>query len=77
MKNKLFLLATILALSGCSDGVPEVKDPRHPRDFDGTEMKAKDWIIKFCADKPENKKCLSVAHAMRLDSGKGGLPKGW
>lgn len=77
MKRIVFLLTMLFALSGCSDGVPEVKDPHHPLDSDGKEMKAKDWLNKFCADKPENKKCLAVGHAMSIDSGKGGLPKGW
>ena len=72
----LMLLAAVL-LSACDDGVPNVKDPHHPVDANGNEIKGTEFMQKYCSGKATNETCAKVQRAVSSDSTKGGLPKGW
>lgn len=78
MKTILFALSFLFVLTGCGDGIPDVIDLHHPQDFDGKQMIAKDWMVKFCIDKPaDNAKCLAVGKTMSMDATRGVMPKGY
>lgn len=77
MKNPLFLLVALVSvLTGCGDDVPKVENP-HKVVVNGQPMSQKDFLTKYCLGKSNHETCLKVSQAMSLDSGKGGLPKGW
>ena len=80
MKKVLGLALAIFAaalLSACSDGVPHVEDPHNPVDAAGKPIKGTDFLMKYCAGKPQNETCAKVSTAVSMDSSKGKMPKGW
>lgn len=77
MKNLFFVLTVAALLSACSDGVPKVADPNHPLDADGKPISGIEFMKKYCTGKPANEDCAKVSKAVSINSGKGGLPKGY
>ena len=78
MKKNLALIFVLAAmLSACNDGVPNVADPHNPTDASGNPIKAHLFIEKYCAGKVVSETCTKVIQAHRVDSLRGGLPKGW
>ncbi|WP_265706466.1 hypothetical protein [Verminephrobacter aporrectodeae] len=82
MKKIFGLMVLSMAfLTACSnvdsDGVPRVEDPNNPVDADGKPIKRIDFIMKYCQGEDSNKTCRKVIQADRMNSSKGGLPKGW
>jgi len=78
MKKNIALVVVFAAmLAGCNDGVPHVDDPHNPKDADGNPIKANLFIKKYCEGKVTSETCIKVIQAHRVDSLRGGVPKGW
>lgn len=75
-KFSLPALICCLILAGCDSSVPNVDDP-HNIVVNGKKMTQAAFLKKYCTGEGYGKTCMSVQQAMRSDSIRGGLPKGW
>jgi hypothetical protein len=72
--NNCLLIITILLLTACSEGVPNVDDP-HKILINGENITQKNFLDKYCVEKSKNETCLKVQQAMIQDLGKGTIPR--
>ena len=78
MRKTYIILPFILGmLSACSNSVPDVPDVADPHNIvmDGKKMIQKDFLEKYCIEKPTHPTCLKVKHAMSQDATKGEVPR--
>jgi hypothetical protein len=76
MKKTVFAAAvTSLILCACDGPAPQV-DPHKPV-VDGKAMTQADYLNKYCNNRPTDPNCIAVSKAMREDSTKRNVPKGW
>lgn len=76
--NKYIAMCFVLfSLSGCGDGVPELKDPANPIGANGNVMTKRAFYDEYCVGKYTNKTCILVAQAIKTSQMHGPMIPGW
>ena len=77
MNKYIVMCFVVFSLSGCGDGVPELKDPANSVGKNGSVMTKKAFYDEYCISKYTNKTCILVAQAMKTSQQVGPLAPGW
>lgn len=74
IKRLVGVLAPVLLIAACSDGVPHVEDP-HNIVINSQKMTQTEFLNEFCVGKSQSETCAAVLQAKRHDSTRGEMPK--